>query len=136
MPTKKNNAALLHLLPKATLDQLNFACQKAHLRLVRVMPTSAVLIGQLKQLPLEKDEVALLVATTGPSTTIVIGRKDGRVALGRVLANSWSTALDRVWVDLTRSIGFAEQQCGVPVNSVWLFGPGAAGAGSVRCRRS
>jgi hypothetical protein len=125
LPTKKTNAVLLHLLPRSTLDELSQGCQGLHLHLVRVLPTSAVLIGQLKALPLEKDEVALLAAETGRSTTIVVGRKDGRVALGRVLANSWTTAPDRVWVDLTRSIGFVEQQCGITVNSAWLFGPGA-----------
>ena len=125
MRTKNSEATLLHLFPKALLDQLTQGCDKADLRLARVLPTTAVLANQLKELPLEKDEVALLAAETGPTTSVVIGRRDGRVCLGRVLTETWNTRPDRVAVDLTRTIGFAEQQTGLGVSSVWIFGGGA-----------
>jgi hypothetical protein len=35
---------------------------------------------------------------------------------------SWKTAPERVWMDVARSIGFAQQQAGISVGSVWLFG--------------
>jgi hypothetical protein len=125
LPTKKTNAALLHVMPRTVLDQIVKDFQDVHLQLGRIVPASAVLMNHLRALPLQKDDVALLAAETGKSTTVVIGRKDGRVCLSRVLPNSWTTAPDKVWVDLTRSIGFADQQSGLTVNSVWLFGPGA-----------
>jgi hypothetical protein len=125
MATKNSEAVLLHLFPKELLDQLARGCKEANLQLVRVLPATAVLSNQLKQLPLEKDEVTLLAAETGPTTTVVIGRKDGRVCLGRVLHTSWNLQPDRVAVDLTRTIGFAEQQTGATVTSAWMFGPGA-----------
>jgi hypothetical protein len=127
LPTRKGQAWLLHVCPRVLLDQLARGCEQAGLQLVRVLPATAVLAAQLKHLPIAKDEVALLVAETGPTTTIVIGRNDGRVCLARTLQFNWSTQPERVQVDLTRSIGFAEQQSGLTVRSVWLFGKDAEG---------
>jgi hypothetical protein len=122
LPTKQNQAAFLHLCSKTVLDQLAKSCADAQLQLVRLIPTTAVLINHLKALPLQKDEVALLAAETGTGTSLIIGRKDGRACLGRVLRSSWNTNPESVGVELTRSIGFAEQQTGLTVTSVWLFG--------------
>jgi hypothetical protein len=126
LPTKRGGAAWLHVCPKAVLEQLSAACAEAQLQLVRVLPTTAILANHLKALPLAKDEVAVLAAETGALTTVVVGRKDGRVCVGRVVRANWISEAERVGVDLTRSIGFAEQQSGLTVNSVWLFGAGAS----------
>ncbi len=125
LPTKRGGAALLHLCPKAVLDQLAQGCEQAQLSLLRVLPTTAILMNQLKALPLAPDEIALLAAETGTMTTVVVGRKNGRACVGRVVRSNWNTEPERVGIDLTRSIGFAEQQSGLTVNSVWLFGSGA-----------
>ena len=122
LPAKQHGTVLLHLCPKSLVDQLMQGCAASELRLVRILPTTAVLVNHLQSLPLQKDELALLAAETGNGTTVVIGRKDGRICLGRVLRSSWNSDLESVGVDLTRSIGFAEQQSGLTVNSViWLF---------------
>ena len=63
-----------------------------------------------------------MAAGTEATTTVVIGRRDGRVCLGRVLSSSWQTRPDRVAVDITRTIGFAEQQTALSVTSIWPFG--------------
>lgn len=125
MPIKNSNALLLHVFPQSLVDQLAGECVQADLQLIRLLPTTAVLSSQLKELPLEKDELALLAAETGSTTTVVIGRGDGRVCLGRVLRSRWNQSLDALAVDLTRTIGFAEQESGLVVSSVWLFGTGA-----------
>jgi hypothetical protein len=125
LPTKQHEAVLLHLCPKPIVDQLARACTDAQRQLVRILPATSVLSSQLKLLPLQKDELALLAAETGTGTTVVVGRKDGRVCLGRVLRKNWIADPDSVGVDLTRSIGFAEQQSGLRVASVWLFGSSA-----------
>jgi hypothetical protein len=122
LPTKNSDAVLLHLFPQEMLNQLARGCREAGLQLVRVLPATAVLSHQLKELALEKDAVALLAAETGPTTTVVIGRRDSRVCLGRVLHTSWNIQPERVAIDLTRTIGFAEQQTGVAVTSAWMFG--------------
>lgn len=125
IPSKKGTTALLHLCPQPLLDQLLQGCHAKGLELVRTLPTTAVLASQLKALPIQKDDVALIVAQSGLSTTMVVGRKDGRLCLGRILPTSWKTTPDRVWMDVARSIGFAQQQANVSVTSVWVFGEGA-----------
>jgi hypothetical protein len=124
--TKSAEALLLHLCPQTLLDQLAQGCAAAGLQLTRVIPTVAVLSAHLRQLPLESGEVALLAAETGSSTTVVIGGKDGQVCQGRVLPGTWNEQVDRVAVDLNRTISFAKMQYAAPVNSVWLFGSDAA----------
>jgi hypothetical protein len=126
LPLKGAGASLVHLFPAGLLNQLSRACAEAGLQLVRVLPATAVLGGQLKMLPLAKEEVALLAAETGPATMLVIGRGDGRLCLSRRLGGNWNQNPEAMAVELTRTIGFAEQQAGVTVGSVWLFGAGAA----------
>ena len=127
IPRKNGSTALLHICPKPLLDQLLQSCHAANLELARLLPTTAVLASHLKALPIQKDEIGLIIAQSGLSTTIVAGRKDGRLCLGRILPVTWKTAPDRVWMDVMRSINFAEQQVGVSISSVWLFGEGAEG---------
>src|SRR5262245_39081559 len=124
-PTRNAQAALLHLLPRELLDQLVQGCQQVELQCDRVIPASAILQRQLTELPLEPNEVALLAADTGGTTTVVIGRKDGQIYLGRTLSNSWNAHADRVNVDLNRTLLYVKQQFNAAVNSVWLFGDGA-----------
>src|SRR5437899_929858 len=125
LPTRNAQAMLLHLLPRELLDQLVQGCQQVELQCDRVVPASAILQRQLTELPLEQNEVALLAADTGGTTTVVIGRKDGQISLCRTLSNSWNVHPDRVNVDLNRTLLYVKQQFGAAVNSVWLFGDGA-----------
>ena len=125
LPTRNAQALLLHLFPKDLLDQLVEGCKQVELQCARVIPASAILQHQLTMLPLEPNEVALLAAETGTTTTVVIGRKDGQIYLGRTLSSSWNVHPDRVTVDLNRTILYVKQQFGASVGSVWLFGAGA-----------
>jgi hypothetical protein len=126
LPPKRGQGLLLHLFPRPFVEQLFKGCEEAGLHLVQVFPIPAVLMNQLRHLPLEGEEVALLAAETAGSTTVLIGRKDGQVLLGRSLTSSWNSNPDRVVVDLHRTILYVEQQFGAAVNRVWLFGAGAA----------
>jgi len=56
---------VLHLFPKLLLDGLVRDCKRNGLELTSVVPASALLQQQITQLPLAKDQVALLVAETG-----------------------------------------------------------------------
>src|SRR5439155_15722552 len=96
------------------------------LHLTSVLPASAVLHQQLTRLPLDKEEVVMLAAETGGSTTVVIGRCDGRILLARTSPGNWNEGAERLALDLNRTILFVSQQYGVTINKgVWLFGPGA-----------
>jgi len=117
---------IMHLLPKSLLEQFMTACQKNGQFLNSVVPVSAVLHQQLTRLPLKKDDVAMLAAETGGFTTVVVGRVDGQLLLVRTLLGDWNTNVERLMVDLKRTIAFVTQQFDVNINAgVWLFGPGA-----------
>jgi hypothetical protein len=53
-----------------------------------------------------------------------VGRKDGQVCHARIITSNWDTQPDRVALDLARTLGFVNQQAGVTIQSVWLFGTG------------
>jgi len=125
--TKDNKRAVLHLLPKTLLEQLVQAGLQNELFLTAVVPVSAVLHQQLAQLPLNKGDVAMLVAETGGSTTVVAARGDGQLLLVRTLLGNWNENAERLALDLKRTLSFIMQQFELTVNAgVWLFGPGAA----------
>src|SRR5205823_11521057 len=117
---------VLYLIPNTLLTQFLQGCQRHGYYLTAVLPPSAVLHQQRRQLPLEKGEVALLAAETAGSTTVVIGGSDGQIFLARTLAGNWNDGAERLALDLNRTILFVQQQYGVTVNrGVWLFGTGA-----------
>jgi len=123
---KATQRLLLNLFPKALLDELLAGSAKAGLFLTTVMPVPALLQSQLTELPNAESEIVVLAAQTGDSTTVLVGRSDGRVLLSRTLAGNWNTNLARMALDLKRTVLFVNQQFGVNVNAVWLFGPNAA----------
>jgi hypothetical protein len=125
LPAKNAQTVLLHLTSKSFLDQLAQACRLRGLRLTTILPATVVLSRQLAQLPVSNDEVVLLAAETGSGTSVVVGRRDGRIYLGRSLSSSWKTSPERVNTDLNRTVLYIKQQFGTTVNSVWLFGQGA-----------
>src|ERR1041385_8778617 len=123
---KDNQRVVLHLFPKALLDKLVQGCLENDLHLTSVLPASAVLHHQLTRLPADKEEGVLLAAERGGSTTVVIGRSDGRILLARTSPGNWNEGAERLALDLNRTILFVNQQYGVTINKgVWLFGPGA-----------
>jgi len=123
---KNEQRVVMHLFPLALLNQFMQGCQRNNLYLTSVVPASAVLHYQLRQLPLDPGDVAVLAAETGSSTTVVIGRSDGQILLARTLAGSWDEDPERLALDLNRTILYVNQQYGVLINrGVWLFGPGA-----------
>ncbi len=126
VPAKGGQRVILHLFPKPMLDQLVQGCQRNGLDLISVVPVSAVLHYQLARLPLEKEEVTLLAAETGGTTSVAAGRGDGQLLLVRTLPNTWNASVERLALDLNRTILFLTQQLGEELNEgMWLFGPGA-----------
>jgi hypothetical protein len=125
-PGKTAQRVVLHLLPKQLINQLVLGCKRNALRLTAVIPPSAVLHQQFEHLGLQKDEVGLLAAETGGSTTLSAGGNDGQILLARTLPGSWNEDPQRLGVDLNRTALFISQQYSAPINrGLWLFGPGA-----------
>jgi hypothetical protein len=125
-PGKAGQRMVLHLLPRQLVNHLVQGCKRNGLRLVAVIPPSAVLHQQFAHLGLENDEVGLLAAETGGSTTLCAGGNDGRILLARTLPGSWNEDAQHLAVDLNRTALFISQQYSAPINrGLWIFGPGA-----------
>lgn len=123
--SKNPQSHLLHLLPKALLDQMVASVSKVGLHLVSVLPPTAVLHGQLTRLPIGSDEVAVIATDLGDRVTVVVGRKSGEILLARSLDAARSKGAPSFGVDLSRTVLFVSQQFAVTAGSVWLFGPGS-----------
>ena len=118
--------AVLHLFPKLLLNQFIQGCRRNGLHLNSVLPASGVLQYQLTQLNIEKDEIGLLAAETGGSTTMVAGTGEGKILLARTLSGNWNDELERLAVDLNRTVLFVNQQYSVTINKgLWIFGANA-----------
>jgi hypothetical protein len=123
---KEARRVIMHLLPRPLLHQLVQGCHNNGLYLTSVTTPSGVLQQQLRMLPLEKGQVALLAAETGGSTTVVIGRTDGQVLFARTLGGTWNENPEQLATDLNRTVLFFNEQFGLVLNrGIWLFGPGA-----------
>ncbi len=125
-PPKSPPQFLLNLFPKLLLEDLVRGCAKLGLYLTAVIPVPAVLRSQLFEIPMPESQAVMVAACTGDATTVLVGRSDGRVILSRVLSGNWQDSLPRLLVDLKRTMLFVNQQDGVNVESLWLFGPDAA----------
>jgi hypothetical protein len=125
LSAKGSQQVILHLFPKGLLDQLVQGCQRNDLHLISVSPPSAVLHRQLANCDLGSEDIGLLAAETGGSTTVFIGRGDGQVLLVRTLSGTWNEGAERLALDLNRTLLFVNQQFGEPIKTLWLFGPGA-----------
>lgn len=117
---------LLNLFPKPLLDELLVGARKANLFLTAVLPPTAVLHNQLQELPAQENDVVMLAADTGGTTTVLVGHSDGRVLLARALPGNWNDALPALALDLRRTMLFVNQQHSVDVQALFLFGPNAA----------
>lgn len=122
LPTKNAQSVLVHLLPRQLLDMLVSGCERAGFHLISVTPPTGVLQNQLHELPGGDEDVALIAADTGATTTVLVGRRDGQLILGRSLDAGHGSNPSNLAVDISRTVLFTAQQFGVNVGSVWLFG--------------
>lgn len=123
-PGKDMQRIMLHLFPRILLNQLHQACRKNDLHLVSVVPVSGLLQHQITQNSADRDQVVLVAANTNGSTTMAVGNFEGQCFLVRTLPGDWAEG-DRLAVDLNRTASFVNQQFGVTVGRIYLFGSGA-----------
>lgn len=62
----------------------------------------------------------------GDLLTLIVGRRDGSILLGRLLDPSRLSGSGGLALELNRTLLFVNQQFGVPVSTVWWYGPAAA----------
>lgn len=125
-PGKTGPNALLHMFPTALLEQYSRACEKgAGLTLVRVVPASAVLHGQILGLQVPTNEAVMVVAGLGSTSILLVGQRDGQVLIARSVPSSWTGNVAGLLGDLTSTVLFAKEQFGSEVSGIYLFGSDA-----------
>ena len=122
--TKGKVGILLDVWPKTFVDELIKTCQDLHLHLVQLAPLSAIFFEQIRSLPIEPEEVVLLVTIMGNKTILVLARGDGAPLFDRYLcpAHAEVNQTERLGREIKRSILFTEQQFKTKVGQVWLMG--------------
>jgi hypothetical protein len=80
----------------------------------------------LTQLGSKRTKSASVAAETGGTTTMVAGTGEGKVLMARTLSGNWNDEMERLAVDLNRTVLFVNQQYGVTINKG--LGSSATGA--------
>lgn len=124
----QSNGMLLHIMPRAVVDQVSKACRTAGLRLQAILPATLTLQNQVQLLGIGKEDTALIASDVGGLGSLVLVRGDGQILLARSLANGWSQDRSRFGLDLSRTVLFVGQQFGVTPVGAWLLGAGGAAA--------
>ncbi|MGE3312953.1 MAG: hypothetical protein AB7O66_23535 [Limisphaerales bacterium] len=121
-PTKTSGSAIVHILPQAILQRLQFRAGQSGLQLASVTPPTGTLHAQLARLPLDGNQVGLIATDFQGSTTIVVGRREGPLFLARSLDGSRTRGASALVVDVNRTLLFVSQRFGTEIAGVWLFG--------------
>ena len=125
LSVKGSGTILLHLFPRALLDQFSRACEKAaNLTLVAATPATAVLHGQILHLPVNTNAAILVATPVGDTTLLVVAQRDGQLFLARTIPASWEGNAAHFITDLNRTLLFAGEQLGAQVEAVFLFDGG------------
>lgn len=114
----------LNILPRSFLDNLLQACRNIDLNPVQLVPLSTVLAQQFRNLSIKDNEMAMVVTEAGDKLPLVIGKTDGSILLDRYLSRDGSKGegMERINVEINRSIVFSKQQFGEKVAMVRLMG--------------
>lgn len=125
-PGKTGPNALIHLFPAALMEQYTRACEKgAGLTLVSVVPASAVLHGQILELPVAAGDAVMVVAGLGSSSLLLVGQRDGQVLLARSVPASWTGNVAGLLGDLSSTVLYTREQFETEVTGIYLFGADA-----------
>lgn len=126
-PTSKSGSGvLLHLFPAQLLEQLTRAAQRsAGLSLVAAVPASAVLHGQILGLQVPLTDAIMVLANTGENSLMLVAQREGPVLLARSVPATWEKSLPSLFADLNRTVLYVNEQFGIEVAAIFLFGPGA-----------
>lgn len=123
LPVLKNtHRTLLNLAPRSLVQGIAAACEEVGLQLGGVFPTAAVLHQQLRTLPLAAKEPVLLASFVEGNLCLVAVTAGGSPLFARSLTGSGPLALERAEQEIKRTLLFTQQQFGVNIARVCLFG--------------
>ncbi len=114
---------LLHLLPKRLVDSTVSACTDVGLAPKKYVPLTEIVSAHMPRLGLKADSLTVVVACFKTRTEIVLVMGNGEVLFVRELSYGRSNdTLDRLIIDINRTIRYTRQQLGRGVDSTRLMG--------------
>ena len=122
VPGQDKQRFLLTLLPDAVVRGLVGAFDDAGLVLSGIFSPGALLAAQLPQLHLQSNESALLVADLGGVLCLVAGTAGGDILFCRHLSCSTPAMRARAGQEINRTLLYVQQQFGVSINTLWVYG--------------
>ncbi len=122
-PGQQMDGVLLHLMPKRIVDAVVRICGEYYLTPKRLVPLSEIISEHVPKLGAEAEDVLLLIAMFSERVQLVVAHGDGEVLFVRELQYSWQdNNLDRLVLDINRTIGYAKQRIGVRAERAWVMG--------------
>lgn len=119
---KSHQRFLLSLVPRSIVVGLKEICAEEGLSLIGVFSPASLLAHQMKRLHLKPSESALLVADLGGSLCLVAGQGNGNILFARNISDSSSQDQNRAAQEVNRTLLYVQQQFGVSINTLWVFG--------------
>ena len=115
---------LLDIWPQEFVDELIMSCQALELTPALIVPLSATFGEQVRSLPLENEDIVLLVTLMSNNITLLVAKGDGTPLFERFLGPTCEGVdpSERIGREITRSILFCSQQFGINVSQIWMFG--------------
>ncbi len=118
-----NQGVLLHLLPKRIVDAVIRICEEYYLQPKRLVPLTEILSEHVAKLNAEATDILLLVALFNQRVQMLVSRGDGEILLVRELTHSLQQdSVDRLIVEINRTIGYIKQRIGSQLARVSLIG--------------
>ena len=123
-PARGKMGVLLDIWPKEFVDDLVMVCQELKMAPVQIAPLSATFVEQVRSLPLENEDVVLLVTMMSNKIALLVAKGDGTPLFERFLSPTCEGVdpSERIGHEITRSILFCSQQFSINVSQIWMVG--------------
>lgn len=129
--TEGREGIMLSIWPKTYVDHLIASCEEVGLAPQFLAPLSAVLVDQIRMLPVDKASTLLLVTVMAGKVGFVVAKGDGTPLCDRFLSftvedtTQGNRQAERIGLEVTRTMFFALQRFDLTVDQVWFVGEAA-----------
>ncbi|MEM7082035.1 MAG: hypothetical protein AAF465_04835 [Pseudomonadota bacterium] len=123
-----NDGVLLHLMPKDIVEAVIRICEEFYLKPRLLVPLTEIMSEYVPLLEADVgDEAILLIALFDERTQMLVSNGDGEILFVRELSYPWNeSTVDRLAMDVNRTIGYAKQRIGGKIEKAWLIGDRAS----------
>ncbi len=134
LSVRQERTFMLHRLPRRYFTELNQLLLARQLDLTRILPMAVPIQRELDRFPISKGRPVLVAVEAGGATLVTVAQVGGKIIFGRTLLASWGSDLARIGLEINRSLLYAKQQFGLPVERIWLLGDSSHSAAEVNAK--